>query len=81
SDITATEALERARIAARVHDVPRLDALTSMPNRQAVLDLLRQRLELAQAQPESLDGFALLLVDLDRFERVNTRLGAEAGDH
>lgn len=81
SDITATEALERARIAARVHDVQRLDALTSMPNRQAVLDLLRQRLELAQAQPESLDGFALLLVDLDRFERVNTRLGAEAGDH
>jgi diguanylate cyclase (GGDEF)-like protein len=80
SDITATEALERARIAARVHDVQRIDALTAMPNRQAVLDLLREKLGRAQALRQSLDGLALFLVNLDRFEHVNTRLGAEAGD-
>ncbi|RTL64371.1 MAG: bifunctional diguanylate cyclase/phosphodiesterase [Hyphomicrobiales bacterium] len=80
SDITAAEELERARIAARVHDVQRIDQLTCLPNRQAVLEVLRERLAHSRSQPGALEGLALFLIDLDRFERVNTRLGAGAGD-
>ncbi|MBL8359606.1 MAG: bifunctional diguanylate cyclase/phosphodiesterase [Rubrivivax sp.] len=80
SDVTAAQAQEQARLSARVHDAQRTDALTAMPNRQAVLDVLQQRLDGHGGPAGATDRLALLLVNLDRFERVNTRLGTEAGD-
>jgi diguanylate cyclase (GGDEF)-like protein len=77
NDVTQAEAQERERLAAHVHDVQRTDALTALPNRQAVLDVLRRRLA---GPADARAPLALLLLNLDRFERINTRLGAEAGD-
>jgi diguanylate cyclase (GGDEF)-like protein len=53
------------------------DALTDLPNRS----LLRRRLDEALAGAEaSDDGFAVLVMDLDRFKEINDALGHECGD-
>lgn len=80
ADITQAEAQQQRRMAARVHDVQRTDGLTAMPNRIAMLDALGQRLAASGDAADARGRLALLLVNLDRFERINTRLGAEAGD-
>ncbi|WP_162258301.1 EAL domain-containing protein [Frateuria sp. Soil773] len=53
------------------------DALTRLPNRANVLDLL-QRL-LPQAQRERFE-VAVMFIDLDGFKSINDTLGHEAGD-
>lgn len=52
------------------------DSLTGLPNRAEFSD----RLERLLAQPEQRAEHAILVVDLDRFSRVNACLGALAGD-
>ncbi len=51
----------------------RRDALTKLPNRQAFLETLA-------AQFDRPTGFALLLVDLDDFGRLNANLGQSTAD-
>ncbi|MDQ2879180.1 MAG: EAL domain-containing protein, partial [Pseudomonadota bacterium] len=52
------------------------DSLTGLPNRAGFSDLLEGLL----AEPEARADYAVLVLDLDRFSRVNACLGSMAGD-
>ena len=52
-----------------------IDSLTGLPNRSGFGDVLEARVELGNAA-----RFAVLVVNLDRFSRVNACLGGIAGD-
>jgi diguanylate cyclase (GGDEF)-like protein/PAS domain S-box-containing protein len=60
-----------------IHDATH-DGLTGLVNRGCLLDRLRLTLKLAERY--SSYRFAVLLVDLDRFKRVNESLGPVIGD-
>jgi diguanylate cyclase (GGDEF)-like protein len=53
------------------------DALTGLPNRALFYDRLRQALFIAQRDGSLL---GILNLDLDRFKRINDKLGHRAGD-
>jgi diguanylate cyclase (GGDEF)-like protein/putative nucleotidyltransferase with HDIG domain len=65
------------RLLARLTDAARTDALTGLPNRVALHEALER--EIARAEPDS-RPVSLLVVDLDRFKRLNERHGLKAGD-
>lgn len=71
-DVTAVRAAER-RIQTLVHT----DALTGLPNRRRLADRIEQSLALARR-----DGtpFALLFINLDRFNHINESFGHDFGD-
>ncbi len=52
------------------------DELTGLPNRRSLYERLNEKMETTRPA----DGFALLLVDLDRFKEVNDVLGHQSGD-
>ncbi len=52
--------------------------VSGLPNRSAFLEALDQRIQVFNATSR---GFALFLVNLDRFKRINELAGHEAGDH
>lgn len=58
------------------HTAATLDPLTGLPNRVA----LRARADALEAQAGDHDGAALILLDLDRFKRINDEHGHQAGD-
>ncbi|MBQ0960596.1 diguanylate cyclase [Ideonella sp. 4Y11] len=53
------------------------DALTGLPNRRLFSERFEQLERLARRQGQ---GFALLVIDLDRFKLINDQLGHAAGD-
>ncbi|RYG95713.1 MAG: EAL domain-containing protein, partial [Alphaproteobacteria bacterium] len=61
----------------RNRHLSRHDILTELPNRLAFQDLLATNLSAAE---DDTTGFALHLIDLDRFKTVNDSLGHHAGD-
>jgi GGDEF domain-containing protein len=54
------------------------DDLTGLPNRSHFRD--RLMLAMDRARSRLVSGYAVLLLDLDRFKVVNDSLGREAGD-
>jgi diguanylate cyclase (GGDEF)-like protein/putative nucleotidyltransferase with HDIG domain len=65
------------KLLSRLTDAARTDPLTGMPNRVALHEVLGSELE--RAKPE-LRPVSLVVLDLDRFKRVNEHLGLSAGD-
>jgi diguanylate cyclase (GGDEF)-like protein len=78
TDITLETQREQERIAHRLSNEARTDALTRMPNRSAVLEQLR--LIQGAQPPDDGSGFAVLFMNCDRFRQVNDALGQRAGD-
>jgi diguanylate cyclase (GGDEF)-like protein len=78
TDATAEVRREQDRLARRLRSQARTDALTRMPNREAVLEQLQQMLGRPPAAQGA--GFALLFLNCDRFRQVNDALGQAAGD-
>ncbi|WP_158633635.1 putative bifunctional diguanylate cyclase/phosphodiesterase [Tautonia sociabilis] len=69
---------ERVRLRRQLRRAARLDRLTRLPNRSALLNRLRRLIRDRRERPGPL--FALLFLDFDRFKIVNDSLGHEAGD-
>ncbi|CAH2602437.1 EAL domain-containing protein [Rhodovastum atsumiense] len=67
---------ERREAEAHIAHLARHDPLTGLPNRA----LFHERLQEALARAQRGEGFAVLLIDLDRFKEVNDTLGHPVGD-
>jgi diguanylate cyclase (GGDEF)-like protein/putative nucleotidyltransferase with HDIG domain len=65
------------KLLGRLTDAARTDPLTGLPNRVALHELLDR--EIDRAKPDR-RPVSLVVLDLDRFKRVNERLGLSAGD-
>ncbi|GEM44642.1 sensor domain-containing diguanylate cyclase [Deinococcus cellulosilyticus] len=76
ANIAAT-ALEQRRLHEKLLQMAHHDPLTGLPNRTLFEDRLQQTLLRASRNQES---FALLMLDLDGFKKVNDTLGHDAGD-
>jgi diguanylate cyclase (GGDEF)-like protein/PAS domain S-box-containing protein len=73
----AVDITERKRSAARIEHLALHDGLTGLPNRVLLEDRISQAMKRAQRQRQ---GFALMLMDLDRFKHINDTLGHPVGD-
>ncbi|WP_300453924.1 PAS-domain containing protein [Accumulibacter sp.] len=68
---------ERRRAEERIRVMALQDALTGLPNRLKLNEMVEQALERAAAGRQAM---ALLFLDLDGFKKVNDSLGHDAGD-
>jgi diguanylate cyclase (GGDEF)-like protein len=66
-----------ARLAARAERQATRDALTGLPNRPRLRDLIGRAIA---ARAETGAPFAIMLMDLDRFKEINDTLGHHHGD-
>ncbi|MDW8425817.1 MAG: GGDEF domain-containing protein, partial [Meiothermus sp.] len=60
-----------------MHQIAHTDPLTRVANRRLMQDLLEKSCEVARTEKT---GFALLLIDLDHFKRINDLYGHSVGD-
>ena len=74
---TIQDITERKRAEERIRQLALYDSLTGLPNRHSFKDQLSHAVARAGRTNEVL---AILLLDLDRFKRINDTLGHEAGD-
>lgn len=72
-----TDISERKRAEQMVQRMAHHDALTGLPNRSLLSDLLQQTFAMARRDSTM---FAIIFMDLDRFKPVNDELGHEIGD-
>jgi diguanylate cyclase (GGDEF)-like protein/PAS domain S-box-containing protein len=76
-----TERMEReaeiSRQATQLSFLAQYDKLTNLPKRELLLDRLALQLTAASSAHT---GLALVLIDIDRFRRINESLGRSAGD-
>lgn len=64
----------------RLKNIAYVDALTGIPNRRGVLDLISARLNTISMRTAIEGDSGLLYLDLDRFKHINDELGHEIGD-
>jgi diguanylate cyclase (GGDEF)-like protein/PAS domain S-box-containing protein len=74
---TARDITVHKQAAQRIQYLSTHDELTALPNRAALRQLIKQAIELAKRYERS---FAILLLNIDRFQRMNDSLGRDAGD-
>ena len=74
---TIQDITDRRHAEAQIHFLAYYDQLTQLPNRQLFQDRVTQALALATRHANT---GALLLINLDRFQRVNDTLGPNSGD-
>lgn len=65
------------RLLARLTDAARTDPLTGLPNRVALHEAVEREIERAAPHGRPL---SVVVIDLDRFNRINERHGIRAGD-
>ena len=70
--------VERARAEERLRFHALHDALTALPNRSFVLDLIKRAI--GRVRRHASYRFAVLLIDVDGFRRLNDSLGHSVGD-
>jgi diguanylate cyclase (GGDEF)-like protein len=74
---TAMTTLELRRAMNRAQDFARVDFLTGLANRHALIEAIERAIA---RQGRDAEPFALLFLDLDGFKQVNDRSGHAAGD-
>jgi diguanylate cyclase (GGDEF)-like protein len=80
TDATHEVQREQERLARRLKTAARTDALTRMPNRDALLEQAQQMLARLPGGAAGRSNFALLFMNCDRFRQINDALGQAAGD-
>src|ERR1051325_8303845 len=78
SVVAESLAKELSNLALAGNNLVECDRLTGLPNRDSFIKAIEERLAGASVDPAA--GFAVLVVDLDRFHRVNARFGEPGGD-